>query len=366
MSEVLLSLRDLQVRYGDQVALEVPALDLRQGEVLAVIGPNGAGKTTLLHAVAGLVPLARGKVLLRGQAVDPRQVAYRRRLALVLQVPVLLDFSVLGNVLVGLRLRHLPRQEAKARALEALEWLGVAHLAHRPARTLSGGEAQRVCLARALALQPEILLLDEPFSSLDAPTRAELLADLGDLLRRNRTTTLFVTHDQDEALQLGDRVAVLLQGRVRQVDVPEQVFGSPADEEVAAFVGVENLVPGEVVARGEGGAVVKVGPQRLEVAEEAPLGEAVWVCLRPEDVTLSQANQPPAASSARNRFLGQVVRVTPRGRLYHVAVDCGFRLVAAITPRSLQELGLACGQEVVATFKATAVHLLPRGRRAGA
>lgn len=365
MNEVLLSLRDLQVRYGNRLVLEVPALDLYQGEVLAVIGPNGAGKSTLLHAVAGLVPLARGRVLLRGQVVDPHQVSYRRRLALVLQEPVLLDLSVLSNVLVGLRLRRLPRQEAERRALEALERLGVAHLAHRPARALSGGEAQRVCLARALALQPEVLLLDEPFHSLDAPTRAALLTDLGDLLRRHRTTALFVTHDQDEALQLGDRVAVLLQGQVRQVDVPEQVFGAPADEEVAAFVGVENLVPGQVVACGDGGAVVDAGPQRLEVAEEAPVGEEVWVCLRPEDVTLSPGDQLPAASSARNRFRGQVVQIVPRGRLYHVTVDCGFRLVAAITPRSLQELGLTCGQEVVATFKATAAHLLRRGRRAG-
>lgn len=364
MNEVLLSLRDFQVRYGDRVVLEVPALDLHQGEVLAVIGPNGAGKSTLLHAVAGLVPLARGRVFLRGQAVDPHQAAYRRRLALVLQEPVLLDLSVLGNVLLGLRLHRIARSEAQARALEALERLGVAHLAQRPALSLSGGEAQRVCLARALALQPEVLLLDEPFSSLDAPTRTELLADLGELLRGNRTTTLFVTHDQDEALQLGDRVAVLLQGRVRQVDTPEQVFGAPADEEVAAFVGVENLVPGQVVASANGLSVVETGPQRLEVAEEAPVGEAVWICLRPEDVTLSPADQPAAASSARNRFHGRVVRVAPRGRLYHVTLDCGFHLVAAITPRSLQELGLACGQSVLATFKATAVHLLPRGRKA--
>ncbi|HXF69138.1 MAG TPA: ABC transporter ATP-binding protein [Thermoflexus sp.] len=365
MNKVLLSIRDLQVRYGDRVALEVSALDLYEGEILAIIGPNGAGKTTLLYAVAGLVPLARGKILLRGQTVNPHQVSYRRRLALVLQEPVLLDLSVLANVLLGLRIRRLPRQEAETRALEALERLGVAHLAHRSARTLSGGEAQRVCLARALALRPEVLLLDEPFSSLDAPTRAALLADLRDLLRQSRTTTLFVTHNQDEALQLGDRIAVLLQGRVRQVGPPEQVFGAPADEEVAAFVGVENRVSGQVVAWSDGGVIVEVGSQRLEVAEEAPVGQAVWVCLRPEDVTLFPADQPLTATSARNRFYGRVVRVEPRGRLYHVTVDCGFHLVATVTPRSLQELGLTSGQEVVVAFKATAAHLLLRGQPAG-
>ncbi len=362
MNGALLSLREIQVRCGDHLILEVPALDLYPEEILAVIGPNGAGKTTLLHTVAGLVPLARGQVLLHGQAVDPRRVSYRRRLALVLQEPVLLDLSVLANVLVGLRLRRIPQKEAEALALESLERLGVAHLAHRSARTLSGGEAQRVSLARALALQPEVLLLDEPFSSLDAPTRAALLADLRDLLRGTRTTTLFVTHDQDEALQLGDRVAVLLQGQVRQVGTPEQVFGAPADEEIAAFVGVENLIPGRVVARSDGGVVVEAGSRRLEVAAEAPMGEAVWVCLRPEDVVLSLTDPSPTTTSARNRFRGQVVKIAARGRLYHVTADCGFRLVAAITPRSLHELNLTCGQEVTATFKATAAHLILRGQ----
>lgn len=362
MTEALLSLRDVRVWYGALLALDVPALDLAANEVLAVIGPNGAGKSTLLHVVAGLQRPQSGQVLLRGQPVDATGLAYRRQVALVLQDAVLLDLSVLANALLGLRFRRLPAREARERAMMWLRRLGVEHLAERPARTLSGGEAQRVSLARALALEPQILLLDEPFQNLDTPTRATLLDELGRLLRETGTTTVFVTHEQNEALQLGDRVAVLLQGRVRQVDTPERVLGAPADEEVAAFVGVENLVPGQVVASADGLSVVETGPQQLEVAEEAPVGEAVWLCLRPEDVTLSPAGQPSAASSARNRFHGQVVQVAPRGRLYHVTVDCGFHLVAAITPRSFQELGLACGQGVVATFKATAAHLLPRGR----
>ncbi|MGQ9457307.1 MAG: ABC transporter ATP-binding protein [Anaerolineae bacterium] len=363
MSEALLSLRGVRVQYGTLLALDIPALDLTPGEVLAVIGPNGAGKSTLLHVVAGLRRPQVGQVLFRGRPVDSTYLAYRRQVALVLQDAVLLDLSVLANVVLGLRFRHLPGREARQRAMLWLHRLGVDHLAERPARTLSGGEAQRVSLARALAVEPQVLLLDEPFQNLDAPTRATLLDELGRLLRETGTTAIFVTHEQTEALQLGDRVAVLLRGRVRQLDVPEKVFSAPEDEEVAAFVGVENIIPGRIVAVEDGLSVVQAGPHRLEAPSAGAIGEQVLVCLRPEDVTLAPAGERLSPTSARNRFWGRVVRVAPRGSLYHVEADCGFRLVAAITPRSVQELGLACGQEVLVTFKATAVHLLPRAGR---
>ncbi|MGQ9585269.1 MAG: ABC transporter ATP-binding protein [Anaerolineae bacterium] len=364
MSEVILSLRGVRVQYGAKLILDVPSLDVRAREILAIIGPNGAGKSTLLHVAAGLLAPQEGTLSFRGQRVDAGQLAYRRHVALVLQEPVLLDLSVLANVTLCLRFRRLSKREAQERALAWLERLGVAHLARQPARTLSGGEAQRVSLARALALNPQLLLLDEPFSSLDAPTRAELLEDLGYLLRGIGVATVFVTHDQNEALQLGDRLAVLLGGRIRQLGVPGQVFAAPADEEVAAFVGVETILPGRIAAFVDGLSLVEIGLQHLEVVAEGEIGDEVWVCLRPEDVTLTPAEAPPGASSARNRFRGRVVRVVPQGRLYTVSVDCGFRLTAAITPRSVRELELAEGREVVAAFKATAAHVIRRGRRA--
>ncbi|RMF29886.1 MAG: ABC transporter ATP-binding protein, partial [Chloroflexi bacterium] len=224
MSGPILSLRDVVVVYGGRSVLDVPALDVRLGEVLAVIGPNGAGKSTLLQVMAGLRSPGAGVLRFQGQVGRAGDLGYRRRIALVLQEPTLLDASVLTNVTLGLRFRRRPRRKAVEQAVAWLERLGVAHLAHRSARTLSGGEAQRVSLARALVLEPELLLLDEPFSALDAPTRMALLDDLQDLLRETRTTTVFVTHDQDEALRLGDRIAVLLEGRLRQLDLPERVF----------------------------------------------------------------------------------------------------------------------------------------------
>jgi len=364
VSEPVLSLRDVEVTYGGRQALEVPALDVYPQEVLAVIGPNGAGKSTLLQVMAGLRLPGRGTLRFRGRIVRPGELAYRRHIALVLQDPMLLDASVLTNATLGLRFRGLLGSAATARAMVWLERLGVAHLARQSARSLSGGESQRVSLARALALEPDLLLLDEPFSPLDAPTRAKLLDDLQPLLKETRTTTVFVTHDQDEALRLGNRIAVLLEGHIRQLDVPARVFSAPVDAAVAAFVGVETILPGQVIALENGLAVVQVGWQRLEVPAEAGVGDEVLVCLRPEDVTLAPGDAPLLPSSARNRFRGTVIRVVPQGRLYRVAVDCGFTLMATITPRSVDELNLVEGRQVVAAFKATAAHVIRRHGRA--
>ena len=362
MTEPLVALRDVRIDYDGQAALDVPALDVVEHEVLAVIGPNGAGKSTLLQVMAGLLNPQRGGLRFRGQPVRPGDLGYRRRTALVLQVPVLLDTSVLNNIMLGLRFRRLPKGEARERALAWAKRLGVAHLAGRRARTLSGGEAQRTSLARALALAPDLLLLDEPFAALDAPTRSALLGDMRQLLREAHTTAVFVTHDQDEALSLGDRVAVLLKGRLCQIDVPERVFSMPLDEEVAAFVGMETTVPGHVVALDDGLARVQVGEQSLSVLFEGMPDEDVLICLRPEDVTLMASDTADLASSARNRVSGRVRRLSPRGRLYYVTVDCGFTLTALITPQSLRELGLVEGKPVIATFKATAAHVIRRGR----
>jgi len=364
VNEPILSLREVQITRGSQVVLDVPELDVFEQEVLAVIGPNGAGKSTMLEVMAGLLRPQRGALHFRGQTVAAAGLSYRRRIALVLQEPLLLNSSVLANVAIGLRFRHLARRETTERAMHALERLGVAHLAQRSAHALSGGEAQRVSLARALVLEPDILLLDEPFSALDAPTRSSLIDDLRELLGKGRTTTLFVTHDRDEALSLGDRIAVLLDGRVHQLDVPAKVFSAPSDEAVATFVGVETILAGKIAGFADGLAAVQVGEQVLEVPVEGETGEGVLVCLRPEDVTLTPGEVPLTPSSARNRFHGRVSRVTPQGRMFHVTVDCGFPIVAMITPRSVQGLGLAKGREVFAAFKATAAHVIRRGASA--
>jgi tungstate transport system ATP-binding protein len=233
----LVEIRDLLVKRGEHPALRLEHLAIENGEVLAVVGPNGAGKSTLLLTLARLLKPERGEIRFNGQPASVESdTVYRRRIALVMQDPLLFDTSVFDNVAFGLRFRGIAKDVIRRKVPLWLERLGVGHLAKRRAGQLSGGEAQRVSLARALVLEPQLLLLDEPFSALDPPTRSRLLDDLGALLRETATTTIFVTHDLPEAAQLAGRMAVIIGNRLRQVGDPQSVFADPADEEVAGFV----------------------------------------------------------------------------------------------------------------------------------
>jgi tungstate transport system ATP-binding protein len=235
----LLTLRNLSVRRGGRRVLEIGELAVQQHEVLAVVGPNGAGKSSLLLVLARLLRPERGELLFNGQpAGGESDLAYRRRLALVLQDPLLFDASVFENVASGLRFRGLPPKEIQPRVRLWLERLGISHLERRRAKELSGGEGQRVSLARALVLEPELLLLDEPFGALDPPTRSRLLEDLGQILPAAQTTTILITHDLKEAARLASRVVVMLDGRNVQIGPPQSVFDRPANAEVAAFLGI--------------------------------------------------------------------------------------------------------------------------------
>jgi tungstate transport system ATP-binding protein len=235
--KVLVEIHDLLVKRGGNPVLQLGELTIIEGEVLAVVGPNGAGKSTLLLTLARLLKPERGKILFKdGQAEVESDTAYRRRIALVMQDPLLFDTSVFDNVASGLRFRGVSREAIHRDVPLWLERLGVGHLSKRRAGELSGGEAQRVSLARALVLKPQLLLLDEPFSALDPPTRSRLLDDLGALLNETATTTVFVTHDLNEAAQLAGRMAVIVGNRLRQVENPDEVFASPVDQDVAQFV----------------------------------------------------------------------------------------------------------------------------------
>ena len=360
MASPKLSLRDVAVRRRDREVIRVVELDVVEGEVLAVIGPNGAGKSTLLQVMGLLLRPARGEVLFEGRPVRGRELALRRRMAVMLQEPLLLRRSVAENVEIGLGLRGVPRGERKARVERWLRRFGVAHLAGRSARKLSGGEAHRVSLARAFALEPEVLLLDEPFSALDQPTREALLEELAQVLRETGITTVFVTHDRNEALRLGTRVAVIVAGELRQVGPTAEVFAAPADEDVAALVGAETVVAGRHISADGGLSRVQVGPRVVQGVSNGRLPDDVLVVVRPEDVTLFPAGDLSVAGSARNRFQGRVVSVTPSGRQARVVIDCGFPLVALVTKQSAEELDIRKGREVIAAFKAHSVHLIPR------
>jgi len=256
----LLEVRDLVVTRARRRILEVDELSIHKGETLAIVGPNGAGKSTLLLVLAGLLHPDRGSILVEGVPVVPaRELAYRRRIGLVFPAPLLLSTSVFGNVAAGLRFRGIGAVETRLRVEHWLERLSIAHLRDRPASQLSSGEAQRTSLARALVLDPQMLLLDEPFVALDSATRAQLLDDFERLRSEAPTTRVLVTHHLHEAVRLGDRLAILLDGRIRQCDTPERVMASPVDADVAALVQTDARVRGHIVASEDGLVVVDTG-----------------------------------------------------------------------------------------------------------
>jgi tungstate transport system ATP-binding protein len=350
--------RGLRVSRAGRVLLDVPAFELPRGEVTALIGPNGAGKTTLVLQLGLLQRPDAGEITFDGVPARGRELTLRRRMAVAFQEPLLLDRSALANVETGLRLRGVPARERRARAERWLARFGVAAVAQRSTRTLSGGESQRVSLARAFALEPEVLLLDEPFSALDQPTREAITADLAGALSETGVTALVVTHDRDEAARLAHRVAVMIEGRITQTGTPADVFGAPVDEQTAAFVGIETMVPAMVIDRGDGLMRLRAGGHEIEAVADGDFRTAL-VCLRPEDVILGGAGEH-LPDSARNRISGRVTRIVRSGADARVEIDCGFRLIARVTRRSLDDLGIDTGASVVASFKATAVHLIPK------
>jgi len=360
----VLEARDLQVHRGRAQVLDVPALDLRAGEVLALMGPNGAGKSTLMLALAGLLPLSCGSLRFKGAdlGIRPEREAYRRRMTMVFQDPLLFDATVAQNISSGLKLRGVP---AAVREPAVHAWagrLGIGHLLERSARHLSGGEAQRTALARAFVLGPEILFLDEPFASLDAPAREGLLDDLGRILAETGSTAVVSTHDQGEAARLAHRLAVMKDGTILQTGGLREVMNHPRDPFVAAFVGMETLLKGQVAASGEGLLTLRLGKgadghEVLAMGEARP-GQTVLVGIRPENVSISLHTDK--SSSARNAFPGTVAKVVPRGPFFKIELDCGFFLAAYVTAQSLAELDLEPGCTIVASFKATAAHLIRR------
>jgi tungstate transport system ATP-binding protein len=362
----MLEVRELKVERGGRGVLAVASFRLGDGEFVSLIGPNGCGKSTLLLSMMGLLPRAAGEILFRGEDVlSGDRVARRRRMAMVLQEPLLFDATVHDNVAAGLRMRGLGREEMRRRVAYYLERFRLQDLAQRSARKLSGGEARRVSLARALAVEPEVVFLDEPFASLDVPTRQSITADLERAIRGSRMAAILVTHDRSEALRLSDRIVVMNEGRIVQSDAPSVVMNSPVNEFVASCVGMETILPGEVVRRNEWEVAIGVGGQEIDAVAEASVGEQVYCCVRPENVVIEVVN-PTLTSSARNVYLARITRVASVGPYLEVRLDCGFPLVAHVTPDSFALLRLEEGKRVWASFKATAIHVIRKRASAAA
>jgi molybdopterin-binding protein len=262
-----------------------------------------------------------------------------------------------------LRRAGVPDAEVRERVAHTLAFTGLASFAQAYPAQLSGGMRQRLCIARTLVMRPRLLLLDEPFAALDAPTRARLRRDVRTLLQRTGTPAILVTHDRGEALAMGDSAAVLIAGRIRQQGSVSDVFSHPADADVAASLGVEAVLPARIESSVDGLLAVTVNGVIIHVAERLendalPVDTDVYACIRAEDVTLETAST--AHASTRNHLPAGVVSIAAEGPIERISLDCGFPIDALITRRSREELHLRAGDRVTAAIKATSIHLVPR------
>ena len=346
-----LQIRDLAVQRAGVTVLEIDQLDLPRRRVSVLIGPNGSGKSTLLGALQLVLHPLRGQLLLDGEPMARDPIRTRRRMAAAFQEPLLLSMSVQDNVELPLRIRGVGRRVRRERAAHWLERFGIGSLARRHARQLSGGEAQRVSLARAFASQPEVLLLDEPFAGVDAPTREGLIEDFAEIVSETRPTTVLVTHDRDEALRLGEYAALLIDGGLRQTGRPAELFDHPADRAVAEFVGMENVWPGR---RSESGIYSAGGVRLSSTVKSIALGAPALLCVRPERITLLREGD-----ASGNQIRSVVRTVRPRGPVVRaVLTSAGLTLTADVPVAVWDELGLSEGDAAVARIAPRDLHVI--------
>jgi spermidine/putrescine ABC transporter ATP-binding subunit len=286
-------------RFGKTTALDDVSLIVRRGELMTLLGPSGCGKTTLLNLVAGFLMPDTGEIVIDGRRITDVP-AYRREIGIMFQNYALFPhMNVAANVGYGLKMRRIAKAEIARRTADALALVKLAGLEDRKPRQLSGGQQQRVALARALVIRPKVLLLDEPFSALDRNLRASMQVELKEIQRKLGVTTIFVTHDQSEALSLSDRIAVIAEGRIRQLDTPDEVYRHPIDRFVASFIGDANVLRARLERIEGATATVALGAARVAVPSRTlqggMVGSAVDLFVRPEDLRVAPADAAAAA-----------------------------------------------------------------------
>lgn len=353
----MIRIRNLKLEYPGRFNLSINELSVEKGKILSIIGPNGAGKTTLLNLIGMFENLKGGSIKVLGQEIasgNKDKLYLRRRISFVFSRPFLLNRPVWENVSLPLALRG--KNDGK-RVDEILRLFGVSALKEQNAFTLSQGQAHRVSLARALVSEPELILLDEPFLSLDSLCKEKLMQDLRRIIKEKKITAIFVTQDQFEAMRMADTMAVMFEGRILQQAGPEDIFTRPASKQVADFVGVETVIEGSVIDKKENLCFVKIRDRVLEAVSDCVIGDEVFFCLRPEDITLAKKLED---TSARNHFKAKIARIEPWKLGYEVVLSAGFNLAASVTRQSLEDLSLKTGDEIFVLFKATAAHLIKR------
>ena len=338
------SLKMLNKTFGDVTAVSNLDLEIPQGEFFSMLGPSGSGKTTVLRIIAGFETATSGQVLLEGSDVT-ELAPFDRDVNTVFQDYALFPhMSIQLNVEYGLRARKIPKAERAKLASEAIESVKLTHLADRLPHQLSGGQRQRIALARALVLRPKVLLLDEPLGALDKQLREEMQVELKRIQREAGITFIFVTHDQEEAMRMSDRIAVFNQGKIEQIGTPREVYESPSSAFVASFLGVSNLIS---------------GPSAKDL-----FGSEQLVNVRPERIKLQKENAKVSEGEIGLKATITDVAYTGANTLYVLESDSGLRLIATRLNEELpgQDLGLEADDRVLASFRKEHVAKIPNNK----
>lgn len=350
----MMELKNLSKRYGEISALENVSLKVLKGEIFTLMGPNGSGKTTLLRIMAGIEKPTHGVMYFNGERVDDDRLSeVRKRSTLVFQKIALFNTTVYKNVAYGLKLRQYPKKEVERTVEEVLKMVRLQGYEKRWAKKLSGGEQQRVSLARALALNTDVLLLDEPTANLDPKNVSIIEETISWVNRERKTTVVMATHNMFQAETLTNRAALLLGGKIAEIGPPEKIFRAPS-KKLADFARLENIFSGKASVLESGTSLINVGNGVQIEAATKRMGK-VTVFVSPEDIILSKK---PITSSARNMFKGKIIEISDLGPTVELKILAGKRFTVQITKRSLREMYINLGSEVFLTFKASSVHIV--------
>jgi ABC-type Fe3+/spermidine/putrescine transport system ATPase subunit len=347
----MIKLENLRVELG-KFALDDINLTIEEGEYFIIVGPNGAGKTVLLETIAGLNPVKKGTIRLNNVDITD-QKPEKRGISIVYQDHVLFPhLTIKDNILFGLKLRKKTPQELSVAQAWLADLLNISHLFKRKPHTLSGGERQKVALARALSTRPDVLLLDEPLSALDPETREAVQEELRKLHGTVKNTVIHVTHDFEEAMALGTRVAVIGNGRLMQVGTPEEVFRRPNSEFVARFVMARNILAGRATRRDDGYTVFRT--EGMEFLSASVFKGDGCASIRPEDVQISRK---PVDGSLMNCFPATISRIVKKGWIFSVTATMPLEMTCLVTRGFFEESKLEIGQRVYLVIPPSSVHL---------
>jgi tungstate transport system ATP-binding protein len=350
----VIELQDISKIYGNNTVLKDISLQIPEGEVFSLLGPNGSGKTTLLRIMAGIEKPTSGELRFKGAKIENGNVSnLRLKTTMVFQKTALFNTNVYKNVAYGLKIRGLSKQETDKMVKESLKTVKLERFEKRPAKRLSGGEQQRVALARALALDTEVLLLDEPTANID-PKTASIIEDVLSMVNKDKKTTIVIaTHNMFQAETLAKRAALLLEGKIVKVGAPQEIFTLPPNL-LANYLRLENVFSGVSRVTGEGTSFVDVG-EGLQIETAFEKTGQVTVFVRPEDIIISSN---PIVSSARNSFEGRIVEISDLGKIVKLKVKAGRDFTVQITKRSFNDMQLNIDSKIFLAFKASSVQMV--------